>query len=560
MYGQLQLAGKLWHTMHIHIHPYAVFSLFSALISFLASLIAWRRSAPGSLMLSLLLLSMAIWSGFYSTRWMDISLGAKAFWFNLMFVGVATLPTLFLLFVLAFTHNDNWLTRRNFFLLSIHPVALVLLEWTNSYHHLIYLSLKTVEVNNFVAMEYIRGPLYSVGVMYSYMIIGIALFLLGQNALHLGRLYQNQYRLLMIGSILPWAGNIYSENYFEILHGLNLAPLLFGLSAIIFAFSVLRANFLDLIPIARSHLIENMSDGILVLDAQYRIVDINPAMENFVEEKASFYLGKNAFDVLQPWMEKTDLLLDGVETRTELRVPKDPSRYLDLRVNPLYDERQLLNGQLMVFRDVTERKHVEKRLRYVNDRLQTQLIEIGLLQSKLREQAIRDPLTTLFNRRYLEETLERELARAAREDYPVCVIMIDLDHFKRVNDTYGHEAGDEVLKALAVTLSEQCRRGDFACRYGGEEFVIVMPNINTDTAYERAETIRESLNSLHVPYGHYNLSVTISMGIACYPVNGDTREAILRAADQAMYGAKEAGRDHILSYDEFQILQEALED
>ena len=204
----------------------------------------------------------------------------------------------------------------------------------------------------------------------------------------------------------------------------------------------------------------------------------------------------------------------------------------------------------MVFHEVTERKQVEKRLRYVNDRLQTQLIEIGILQSRLREQAIRDPLTDLFNRRYLEETLERELARAAREDYPVCVILIDLDHFKRVNDTYGHEAGDEVLKILSVALSEQCRRGDFACRYGGEEFVIVMPNINLEIAYERAENIRRSLNSMRVPYGQYHLTITISTGIACYPINGETRESILRAADQAMYGAKEAGRDHILSYDE----------
>jgi diguanylate cyclase (GGDEF)-like protein/PAS domain S-box-containing protein len=546
--------------MHIHIHPYAIFSIFSALISFIASLRAWRRSAPGALMLSLLLLSMTIWSGFYSTRWMDISLPAKAIGFNLMFIGVASLPTLFLLFVLAFTHNNTWLTRRNLFLLSIHPLSLLLLEWTNSYHHLLYLSLKAVEVNNFMAMEYIRGPLYFVSVIYSYMIIGIALFLLGQGALHLGPLYQNQYRLIIIASILPWAGNIYSENYFDVLHGLDLAPLMFGLSGIIFASSVLRANFMDLIPIARSHLIENMRDGILVLDAQNRIVDINPAMENFIEKKASFYMGKNAFDVFQPWMEKTDLLLAGPETRTELRVPKDPSRYLDLRVTPLYDKDQLLNGRLMVFRDITERKQVEKRLRYVNDRLQTQLIEIGVLQSKLREQAIRDPLTNLFNRRYLEETLERELARAAREDYSLCVIMIDLDHFKRVNDAYGHEAGDEVLKALALTLSEQCRRGDFACRFGGEEFMIVMPNITMDTAYERAENIRQSLNSLHVPYGQYNLTITISMGIACYPINGETREAILRAADQAMYGAKEAGRDHILSYDEFQVLQEAMED
>jgi diguanylate cyclase (GGDEF)-like protein len=258
-------------------------------------------------------------------------------------------------------------------------------------------------------------------------------------------------------------------------------------------------------------------------------------------------------------MEKADLFLDTAETRVELKVPKDPSRYLDLHVTPLYDTGQPLNGRLMVFRDITERKQVEKRLRYVNDKLQGQLIEIGLLQSKLREQAIRDSLTNLFNRRYLEETLDRELSRAARETYPVCIIMIDLDHFKRINDTYGHEAGDLVLKAIADILAEQSRRGDFACRYGGEEFIIAMPNITIDVACERAETIRQSLNLLRVPYEYYNLSVTISMGIACYPENGQTREAILRAADRALYGAKEAGRDHILCYNQLRLPEEALD-
>src|SRR6266508_405038 len=153
--------------MHIHLHPYAILSLFSALISFIASLIAWRRSAPGSLMLSLLLLSMTLWSGLYSTRWMDISLGAKVFWFNIMFVGVASLPTLFLLFVLVFIHNETWLTRRNLFLLCIHPVTLVLLQWTNSYHHLLHVSLKTIQMNDFMAVEFVRGPVYFVNVIYS---------------------------------------------------------------------------------------------------------------------------------------------------------------------------------------------------------------------------------------------------------------------------------------------------------------------------------------------------------------------------------------------------------
>ena len=546
--------------MFVNIHPFAVLSLLSAILTWIASIATWRRSGPGSLMLSLLLLSMTMWSGFYSTRWMNISLDSKLFWFNLMYIGVSGLPTLFLLFVLAFNHNDAWLTRRNIFLLSIQPVLSTVLFWTNEYHHLFYQSLDLVQENGFLAIDFVRGPWYWINIVYSYTIIGIAFLVLSQCALRWSPLYLNQYRLILIGSFIPWAASAYSEFYFSQWHGLDLAPLMFGLSAIIYVFAISHTHFMDLIPIARSLLIENMRDGVLVLDLRNRIMDINPAMEGFLEEKISFYMGKNAFEVFQPWMENTDLFLDKTQTRLELKVPKDPSRYVDLQVTPLYDRSQSMNGHLMVFRDITESKQVEKRLRYVNDRLQGQLIEIGLLQSKLREQAIRDPLTNIFNRRYLDETLDRELSRAAREDYPVCVIMVDIDHFKRVNDTHGHEAGDLVLKAMAATLSHHCRRGDFACRYGGEEFVVVLPNITLETAYARAEDLRTSLNQLSVPYEEHNLSVTISMGIAGFPENGQTRDTLLRAADQAMYAAKEAGRDHILSYNQIRLAEQALED
>ena len=503
---------------------------------------------------------MTMWSGFYSTRWMNVSLDAKLFSFNLMYVGVSWLPTLFLLFVLAFTHSDAWLGKRNVCLLAIQPILSTVLFWTNEYHHLFYLSLDLVQENGFLAVDFVRGPWYWINIVYSYTIIGIAFLVLSQCALRWSPLYLNQYRLILIGSLVPWAASAYSEFYFSQWHGLDLAPLMFGLSGISYVFAIFHTHFMDLIPIARSLLIENMRDGVLVLDMRNRIMDINPAMESFIEGNISSYIGKNAFEVFQPWMEKTDLFLEKTETRLELKVPKDPSRYVDLQVTPLYDRSQSMNGHLMVFRDITESKQVEKRLRYVNDRLQGQLIEIGLLQSKLREQAIRDPLTNIFNRRYLDETLDRELSRAAREDYPVCVIMVDIDHFKRVNDTYGHEAGDLVLKAIAETLAEHSRRGDFACRYGGEEFVVVLPNISLETACERAADLRKSLLQLSVPYEHYSLSVTISMGIACFPENGQTRESTLRAADQAMYAAKEAGRDHILSYDQVQLSEGALED
>jgi diguanylate cyclase (GGDEF)-like protein/PAS domain S-box-containing protein len=541
-------------------HPYALFSIISVLITLIASFTAWRRSAPGSTALSFLLLAMAVWAGCYATRWLEISVEAKVFWFKLMFIGVASVPPLFLVFALGFSRNESWLTPRNVILLFVPPAISLSLQWTNSYHHFFYGSLNVLHESGFLNLEITRGPWYFVNVAYSYAVIALGIFLMSQAALRSGPLYRYQYRLVLVASLLPWGANIFKEWNFDSSSNLDLAPLTFGLSGVIFAFAVLRTHFMDLIPVARSHLIETMHDGVLVLDAQNRVVDINPAMEKFINGTASSYMGKNAFEVLRPWVEKTDVFLDRMETRSELTVPLDPSRYLDLQVTPLYDRGKILSGRLMVFRDITERKQVEKRLRYVNDKLQGQLIEIGLLQSKLREQAIRDPLTNLFNRRYLEETLERELSRAARENYPVCIIMIDLDHFKRINDTHGHEAGDLVLKTIADALAEHSRRGDFACRYGGEEFVIVMPNINKNVAYERAENLRQSLNLLSIPYEYYSLSVTISVGIACYPENGQTREAILRAADQAMYAAKEAGRDHILSYDQICLPEEVLDD
>jgi len=201
---------------------------------------------------------MAIWAGGYATRWMEIAGEAKLFWFGVMFIGAATVPTLFLVFTLGLTHNGYWLTPRRLILLSIQPISTLLLQWTNQYHHIFYLSLDIAEKNASTVMEMTRGPWYFVHIVYSYAVIAIGFFVMNQGAQRLGPLYRAQYRLLFIASLLPWAANMFSEFNFAASNNLEITPLTFGLAGIIYVFSLLQTHFMDLIPIARSHLIENM--------------------------------------------------------------------------------------------------------------------------------------------------------------------------------------------------------------------------------------------------------------------------------------------------------------
>ena len=199
------------------------------------------------------------------------------------------------------------------------------------------------------------------------------------------------------------------------------------------------------------------------------------------------------------------------------------------------------------FEDITIRKQTQESLAQANEGLQARLTEIGILQEQLRERAIRDPLTNLFNRRTLGETLDQELAKAGRKSYPVSLIMMDIDHFKSINDTYGHKAGDQALQYLADFILSCIRRSDTACRFGGDEFIIVMPETSVQSSYERAENIRQGVQSIQLTDIGIPGSLAVSIGIATYPVHGATREDLLRAADEALYAAKAQGRNRVVS-------------
>ena len=168
------------------------------------------------------------------------------------------------------------------------------------------------------------------------------------------------------------------------------------------------------------------------------------------------------------------------------------------------------------------------------------------LRDQLRDQSIRDPLTGLFNRRYMLETCRREFSRAARARQPVTMLSIDVDHFKKFNDNHGHDAGDTVLKEVGTCLEAVFRNEDVACRFGGEEFVAVLPGASIEVGAHRAEELRARIEALSVRYLDNNLPrITISVGVATFPEAGDNPQSVLKAADDALYRAKEGGRNRV---------------
>ena len=282
-------------------------------------------------------------------------------------------------------------------------------------------------------------------------------------------------------------------------------------------------------------LFEAAQDGILILDAETgAITDVNPYLiemlgysrDEFVERKLwevgafiDIDASKEAFQALQK---------DEYIRYKDLPLKAKSGKLIQVEfVSNVYST----GGEKVIqcnIRDITERSHAEDALRK--------------REACLREQSVRDHLTGLFNRRYMEETLKRELLRASRKNLSLGIIMLDVDNFKRFNDNYGHAAGDAILRKLGNLLRAHVRGEDIACRYGGDEFIIVLPDSTRAVTFGRAELICEFSKQFHLHYeGQILEALTLSLGVAVFPEDGVTSAAVLKAADAALYRAKRAG-------------------
>jgi diguanylate cyclase (GGDEF)-like protein/PAS domain S-box-containing protein len=287
-------------------------------------------------------------------------------------------------------------------------------------------------------------------------------------------------------------------------------------------------------------LFESAQDGILILDAKTGMIeDVNPYLINMLGYSRQEFIQKKLWEVgAFKDVKANKRAFQALQKNEYIRYEDLPLRAKDGRLMQVeFVSNVYMAGSERVIqcniRDVTERNQAKD----------------ALLRSEahLREQSVRDHLTGLFNRRYLEETLDRELLRATRRGASVGIILLDVDHFKLYNDVSGHAAGDAVLRELGSLLLANVRGEDIPSRYGGDEFTVVMPDTPLEVSRQRAELLLCRAGRFHIPFeGRILEPVTLSIGVAAVPENGSYREDLLKAADIALYRAKHIGHGRVM--------------
>lgn len=529
--------------------PYAALYVITAITATIVAILAWdRRKVPGGLPLALAMIAVTEWSLGSAAEILAVDLSDKIFWSKVCYPGTVSTSVLFLILAVQYNHLNHLLTRRNIMLAFVIPIITLLLAVTNEWHYLVWNSFTPSPlIKNMII--YGHGPWFWIGAVgYSYLVTFIATGLLIWATIRFPKAYRNQAVSLVVGVLFAWTGNLIYILRLPPLPGLELTPIAFTITGVIYAFAIFRLRLLDLVPVARDALVDTLRDAVLVLDEQHRIVDINPSARHLFNIANSASIGCPAEAALSIWPHLAPMVdqPEPVEGHAEITVDGNARKIFDLNVSPIFIQHSRLTGYLIVLRDITDHKSIEHKLQQMNLSLSSHLAEIEALQASLREQAIRDPLTELYNRRYMVEVLEREVQLAQDKTTPISVAMLDMDEFKQFNDTNGHRAADEMLRALGTLLLSQTQATqDIACRYGGEEFLVVMPGATPEAALCQAEQWRRAFERTLVTYAGRTYQATFSGGVAAFPTDGQTGDELLRAADRALYLAKASGRNRV---------------
>ena len=527
-------------------HAYLTTLYLAAAISVALAVYAWvHRARQGSLLFAFMMLAVAEYSltaGLMS----GAATPQKALtWVHWHYLGLTCMVALYFSFILQFTGNLRWLNRYTISIIAIMPVITQVVIETNASHHWFIEEIEFAQSGVLMTLSNIvYGNYFWIHTIYNYFLIIIGMILLIIMSIHSFWIYKAQSITLVIAVLFPLLGSINDSKVFLSGIPVPIVPLCFTIMGVLLAWNLYRNRLLNIIPVARDTLIDSMSDGMFVLDNSDYLIDINASAVQLFNIKKECTIGKTAEQVFQSWPQTLNRFRGSYEAQGEISVMRNGEQsFYDIKVSPITNKFGKMIGKMVVLRDITQRVFAQLEL-------QESLKRVNQLKEELYRHSIRDPLTGMYNRRYLEEIFPRELANADRSNSPICFVMMDIDHFKVINDTYGHAAGDQVLLTLSAFFREHIRVGDLIFRYGGEEFLALLINSDKHAAKQIAERWQNDLANHSTRINGEKVNITISIGIAEYGKRSVSSQDVIHAADLALYKAKANGRNCISVYQE----------
>lgn len=515
--------------MTFTLFPYHWVLAFSAFVSLSLCLYAWRnRAVRSALPFFWAMLLVSLWITAQAVEIAAAALPEKLFWANVQYLSITMAPVAYLMLVLAHTGGDTRLRRRRMLLLlCVAPVALNALLWTDNFHGLIRQGIYLDSNGPVPVVRKTFGMLFWPFAAYNFSVTIASLAVLARSLRGRASVYRRQTAMLFTGLLLPVASTI--THLSGILPaGIDPTPAVFGFAGTLLAYAIFRVGLFDLVPVAHSVVIERMNTGLLVFDTKDRVVDINPAGSDLLGVAPGGIIGLPVEGAFAAHPEILSLYRNDDNASGEITVESPESvEYYDVSFSALSDGRARPIGRLMLAHNVTTRK---------------------LAEEKIRHMAFHDHLTGLPNRKLFRELFAREVAGTGRSGGSLVVGFIDLDGFKLINDTYGHEEGDRFLCEVAERLRTALRRTDVVSRQGGDEFSLLLPGFGGRSGIEAVA--RNVFNSLAVPVYTRGTSLAIraSIGFSIYPEHGTDMDDLLEKADMAMYLAKAAGPNNYRIY------------
>ncbi len=528
-----------------------IFSSFIIIETFIIGSIAlysWRRrTVAGALPLFLLCIASSFYSLGYSMELMSCSLAEVNFWSKFQYIGLPFIPVLCLALAKTMTDKSGNDHIKLLLAVAIPGAITAFMRFTSEAHHLFYGNMQLVTNGYFKILQFEKGPWYYLHFVYFILCASYAIGLYIKAFRTASAPHKKQLIILIIASVVPFISiGINLLNVFP--YQMDSGPFFIFLDYLLFSYGIFRYNMLYLIPLSRDRVFEWMHDGVLVLDLTHRLIDFNQAASCIFPELHENKSGAALQNTLKDYPDFIKLF------EQWQAVTNTPCSTDDNALVPQEYEFELTKG-------ISQEKlcyHVRYKELNIKGRvigtivMLTNITKAKALMQKLEKTAQLDGLTQINNRRHFIELTDIQIKRIERHSGNGVLVLFDLDHFKNVNDQFGHQAGDFVLKAVAQKTLHILREIDILGRYGGEEFILFLPDTELEQAEIVMERIRSAFDNEPFLWCEQPIQVTASFGMtALYgtsnAVSHKDFDTMVKAADEAMYKAKALGRNRIES-------------